>query len=146
MRTNLSELGIQSVKHYVHMQNNPQVLHSSAVISCSLQIGSSTANRYAANLSHIGGISVVNSAGSPVYNSDPDIMRVLRFELFVRNADRTDFSILRAIKGNKTYAQISEDENVSESTIKYRLSKLQKVCGFTNRSELLSLIMEFGLV
>lgn len=88
----------------------------------------------------------MNYAGSPVYNSDSDIMRVLRLELFVRNADRTDFSILRAIKGNKTYAQISEDENVSESTIKYRLSKLQKVCGFTNRSELLSLIMEFGLV
>ncbi len=146
MRTDLSELGIQSVKHYVHMQNSTQTLHSSAVISCSLQIGRSTANLPATSPSRIGGFPVTNSESSPVYNSDPDIMRVLRLELFVRSADRTDISILRAISENKTYAQISEAENVSESTIKYRLNKLQRVCGFTNRGELVSLITEFGLI
>ena len=146
MRTDLFELGVQSVKHYIHMQNNPQTLHSSAVISCSLQIGKSTANLSAAKLLHTGTASAVNSESSAAYSSDSDIMRVLRLELFVRNADRTDFSILRAINENKTYSQISEDENISESTIKYRLSKLQRVCGFTNRGELVSLVADFGLI
>ena len=146
MRTDLFELGIQAVKHYIHMQNNPQTLHSSAVISCSLHIGESTAGLAAAKPLRSGAAPIVNSESSAVYSSDPDIMRVLRLELFVRNADKTDFSILRAINENKTYAQISEDENISESTIKYRLGKLQRVCGFTSRGELVSLVAEYGLI
>lgn len=73
-------------------------------------------------------------------------MKVLKLELLVRNMDNIDISMLREISLNRTYAQIVDIINISESTIKYRLTKLLRTCGFANRSELIEFAVEFGLL
>ena len=146
MYTDLTELGAQAVKHYIYMQNNPKNLHGALVISCTLQVGRSTECMPVKKLRHDTTLASKITGISPTYNSDPDIMKVLKLELLVRNMDNIDISMLREISLNRTYAQIVDIINISESTIKYRLTKLLRTCGFANRSELIEFAVEFGLL
>ena len=59
---------------------------------------------------------------------------------------RNKIRILRQICEDRPYAQISETLNISESTIKYRLSKMQRTCGFRDRSELLEFVRKYGII
>ena len=146
MYTDLAELGSQAVKHYIYMQNNPQTLHGASVLKCSLQIGGSTDHCTNVWKECCEKTFPFSGNDSPIYNSDPDIIEILKLEPLVRSIDSLDIAILREIDENKSYAQISESINISESTIKYRLSKMQRICDFPDRMQLLKFAKKSGLI
>lgn len=146
MYTDLSALGSSAVKHYVYMQNNPQIHHSTLSLGCILQIGYSTEYKEVPKYTHVPTTSNLFPETPPTYDSDPNIMNVLKLELMIRSMDETDISMIKRISEGKTYAQISDEINISESTIKYRLNKLEQLCGFSNRNELMAFATEFRLI
>ena len=146
MYTDLAELGSQAVKHYIYMQNNPQTLHGASVLKSSRQIGGSTEHCPNVWKECCEKTFPFSGNDSPIYNSDPDIIEILKLEPLVRSIDSLDIAILREIDENKSYAQISESINISESTIKYRLSKMQRICDFPDRMQLLKFAKKSGLI
>ena len=146
MYTDLTELGAQAVRLYVYMKNNPRTLHSTAIVQCQLQTGDSTDSVPENDIRRFEPGFTLSESRAPLYNSDPDIIELLKLEPLVRNTDRLDTEILRQICEDRPYAQISETLNISESTIKYRLSKMQRTCGFRDRSELLEFVRKYGII
>jgi len=146
MYTDLSELGAQAVRLHQQLVHNPQLRHSVSVLECSLRIGESTGNMPG---SIPPAISVPPPAGSfaaPPYHDDPDILETLKSELFVRSSDGIDLSILQGLAAGKTYAQISLTANISESTVKYRLSKMLRLLDFSDRRQLTGFAEKFRLL
>ena len=146
MYTDLTELGAQAVRLYIYMKNNPRALHSTAVIPCTLQTGESTDRVPEREIGRFDAALSLSENQSPVYSSDPDIIELLKLEPLVRSTDRLDTEILRQICEDRSYAQVSEALNISESTIKYRLSKMQRICGAHDRAELLGFVRKYGII
>lgn len=73
-------------------------------------------------------------------------MEVLKSELFIRGSDEIDMAILRGILEGLRYQDISETECISESTVKYRLARMQKVCGFADRQELIAFAEKYRIL
>lgn len=117
-----------------------------SVLKCSLQIGESTDHRPNIWRECCEKTFPFSGNDSPIYNSDPDIIEILKLEPLVRSIDILDIAILRGIDENKSYAQISESISISESTIKYRLSKMQRICDFQDRLQLLNFAKKSGLI
>ncbi len=146
MYTDLKELGAQAVRLHQQLVYNPQLRHSVSVLECLLRVGESTQNKP-------GSISPVltvpppsGSLNAPPYHNDPDILEALKSELFVRASDGIDRSILRGLAAGETYAQISLTANISESTVKYRLSKMLRLLDFSDRRQLTGFAEKYRLL
>ena len=148
MYTDLGELGALAVRLHQYMQYNPQIRHASSVLECVLQISESTGFLpYSGQKSEVRQLSAPSLFDStPLYSSDSDIMEVLKSELFIRGSDEIDMAILRGILEGLRYQDISETECISESTVKYRLARMQKVCGFADRQELIAFAEKYRIL
>ena len=146
MYTDLTELGAQAVRLHQSLYFNPSLRHSTAVLECSLRIGESTAGSPCSLRMPARTIAPAPFTAPPRYSSDPDIMEVLKTEQFVRGTDAIDTAILRGICAGDTYLKISEDSNISDSTVKYRLNKMLRLLDFTDRRQLSEFALKFNLL
>jgi len=142
MYTDLEELGCQAVRLHQYMQYNPRIGHCASMLECQLQAGETApiCSRRPADLPV-----KPYETSSLHYTADEDILSVLKLEDLVRNTDETDRLILSLLLRNETLFSIAEAVSVSESTVKYRLKRLLKICGFRDRQELLQLISAYHL-
>jgi DNA-binding LacI/PurR family transcriptional regulator/DNA-binding CsgD family transcriptional regulator len=74
--------------------------------------------------------------------SDKLVLDLLRCENLVANLNDSDFEILKYIGLNYTYSQMATLMNISESNIKYRMKRLEKITKIESRKELLNLLMK----
>ena len=146
MYTDLVELGAQAVRLHQSLCFNPQLRHSTAVLECTLRVGGSTAHAPSNSKAQVNAIAPLPANASPPYNSDPDIMEALRVEQLVRGTDAIDLDVLRGICAGDTYAAISEQSSVSDSTIKYRLAKMLRLLDFTDRHQLTDFVRKYHLL
>lgn len=147
MYTDLNELGCQAVRLHQFLQYNSKARYSSVKLECMLQIRESTEALPFTGRSLAGRDpdTVESAPKSPVYYSDPDIMSVLKAELYIRNTDAVDHAIIAGVRAGTRYQDISERLNVSEATIKYRLGKMLKSVGFGDKQELFAFLDRFNL-
>lgn len=146
MYTDLFELGAQAVRLHQQLMYNPQLRHCRAILECSLRIGESTGLAPCGPKLSASVIPPQGNMSAPPYSDDPDIMETLKSELFVRSTDGTDLAVLNGLVTGATYAQIAESANISESTVKYRLSKMLRLLDFTDRRQLTGFAEKYKLL
>ena len=57
--------------------------------------------------------------------------------------DETDFAVLQCLMRGDTYAATAEKCFVSETAAKYRVKKMEGMCGVDSREELAAFLREF---
>lgn len=139
MYTDLCELGTQAVRLHQYMKSSERggmthAAHSSSVLKCVLQVSDSTRNELPTdlppkNLSH-------GASDAPLYSDDSDIMEVLRSELLLRQSDEIDRAILHGLTVGMKAIDLATHACVSESTVKYRISKMLRISCLAGKSEL----------
>lgn len=75
--------------------------------------------------------------------ADPELSELARVESLLRQLDETDRTLLRLLMKDASYAQMSENCFISETTAKYRLKKMKNLCNVKTRSELANLLKPF---
>lgn len=71
---------------------------------------------------------------------DPEITELARLETLFNQCDETDFSLLQMLSQETSYATIAKQCFISETGVKYRVKKMQKLCGVNTREELVRYI------
>lgn len=71
---------------------------------------------------------------------DPEIAGLARLETLFNQCDETDFSLLQLLLQEASYASLAKQCFISESAAKYRVKKMQKLCGVNSREELVRYI------
>ncbi|MBQ8509736.1 MAG: substrate-binding domain-containing protein [Clostridia bacterium] len=143
MYTDLTELGCQAVRLHQYLQFNPQIGHCSSVLECTLQTGETAPLR--SSVTACPDFALSSGIQAPAYSTDPDIMELLRAEHLVRSLDEIDRKILSSLIAGQTYSATADAIPISESTVKYRIGKILKFCGFADRQELLDFITKYHL-
>lgn len=67
---------------------------------------------------------------------DPEIADLARLETLFNQCDETDFSLLQLLPQEASYASLAKQCFISETAVKYRVKKMQKICGVNTREEL----------
>ena len=67
---------------------------------------------------------------------DPEIAGLAKLETLFNQCDETDFSILQLLLQDASYASLARQCFISETAAKYRVKKMQKICGVDSREEL----------
>jgi len=71
---------------------------------------------------------------------DPEIAGLARLETLFNQCDETDFSLLQLLSQETSYASLARQCFISETAAKYRVKKMQKLCGVNSREELVRYI------
>ncbi|MBC5581593.1 substrate-binding domain-containing protein [Anaerofilum sp. BX8] len=79
---------------------------------------------------------------NPFYE-DGEVSRMAMLETLLGQCDETDFAVLQCLMHGDTYAATAEKCFVSETAAKYRVKKMEKMCGANSRGELVSFLREF---
>ncbi len=74
---------------------------------------------------------------------DRHVQNILRLEGFLHGIDKTDTGILEALAQGKTYEKLSEELNMSDTMLKYRIKKMLQLSGMSTRQELLANINQY---
>lgn len=72
--------------------------------------------------------------------NDPEITDLARLEALFNQCDGTDFSLLQLLLQNLPYATMAKQCFISETAAKYRVKKMQTLCGVSNREALVRYI------
>lgn len=67
---------------------------------------------------------------------DPEISGLARLETLFNQCDETDFTLLQLLLQDASYASLAKQCYISETAAKYRVKKMQKICGVSSREEL----------
>ena len=77
------------------------------------------------------------------FYQDRELQQILSADRLLTCADETDLLLLRGLSAGKSISDLAEDIFLSESTVKYRLKKMESICSVSSREELLHLAREF---
>lgn len=77
------------------------------------------------------------------FYDDADVKSILSIEKLLKECDLLDRNILYGLIDKKKYAIMAEENNVSEGTIKYRISRIKELTGYCSMSELLNIIVQY---
>lgn len=79
------------------------------------------------------------------FYGDPVVVEIERLERMLSNCDETDLSLLRQCQGGATYEAMAEKEDLSVSSVKYRLKKLFQYAGLLSRDEMKKQLEQYKL-
>lgn len=71
---------------------------------------------------------------------DPEMTNLAKLEMLFNQCDETDFSLLQLLVQGTSYASMAQQCFVSETAAKYRVRKMEKLCGVSTREELVRYI------
>lgn len=74
---------------------------------------------------------------------DPEVEKLAALENLFSQCDEVDRQLIRLMIRRKSYAAMAETCFISESAVKYRIQKMEKICGVTSREALLAQIQDF---
>ena len=71
---------------------------------------------------------------------DMEFTQLANLETMFNECDETDFMLLHLLPQELSYSVMAQQCFISETAAKYRVKKMQKLCGAYNREELTELI------
>ena len=115
------------------VEKNDTVSVISVKLNSRLHIRETTQNRPYTPASH-----PAAEAQPPENNffSDPEFTTLARLEALFNQCDDTDFSLLQLLTQELSYSAMAQQCFISETAAKYRVKKMQKLCGVNTREEL----------
>ena len=80
------------------------------------------------------------AASAPIpenrFFQESEFTKLARLETMLNQCDETDFMLLRLLPQEMSYAAMAQQCFLSETAAKYRVKKMQKLCGAESREEL----------
>lgn len=76
------------------------------------------------------------AAGENQFFRDPEIQDLAKLETLFNQCDETDFALLQLLPQEISYSSLAGQCFISETAVKYRVKKMQKLCGVSSREEL----------
>ena len=130
-------------KRRIHVQEVSELPGGAEERSCVLLVGASEEwiNQTAREAGSLGLHPVVlsnretNSSGLSVSS-----VKLANLETMFNECDETDFMLLHLLPQELSYSVMAQQCFISETAAKYRVKKMQKLCGAYNREELTELI------
>lgn len=133
-----------------HILKIAQILyrnHAVSTLSCTLKadlIPAETTNNIPfSHRTYKQTVPIIEHSNRPDFYQDPVISELNNLERLFANILPRDISLLQGLLGNRTYAQIAEDLELSENTIKYRIKRMMRLTEVKNRDALLALLLRF---
>lgn len=84
----------------------------------------------------------VQNAENPFF-ADREVQDLAKLETLLQQADEVDLEMLRRLMEGRTYAEIAQLCYLSETALKYRLRKMERVCGACGREALIAFLGGF---
>lgn len=132
-------IGRHAVRVYNFLAKNPDIVSLWVNVSGQIIARQSTGSVTPAFLS----ISETPSSGQVDFYSDTDVDNILSLEELFRNFDDLDQHILHGLLLENPYSLMAESLYVSESTIKYRVSKMLKLARCQTKTQMMDLLNEY---
>lgn len=85
----------------------------------------------------------IKSVQENLFYADQEMSDLAKLETLFAHCDETDFSIIQLIRQSAPYTRIAQECYISETAAKYRVKKMEKLCGVASRQELISYIEYF---
>ncbi len=75
--------------------------------------------------------------------ADEEITEMARLETLLQHCDATDLEIIRHLMGKQGYAAIADACFISETAAKYRIRKMEAICGVESRTALTEFLKNY---
>lgn len=75
--------------------------------------------------------------------SDTEIFDLAKLETLFSQCDETDFSLIQLLLQDAPYVTMAQECYISETAAKYRVKKMQQICGASSREELAKYLNRF---
>ncbi len=79
-------------------------------------------------------------AGENPFFADREVQDLAKVETLLHQMDEVDLELLRRLMEGRTYAEIARLCYLSETALKYRLRKMERVCGVCGREALIAFL------
>ncbi|OQY32836.1 MAG: hypothetical protein B6241_09980 [Spirochaetaceae bacterium 4572_59] len=144
-------VGRHAVKACMLLNRNPKLASISMSIDFKIEPGTST-GFWEDRGDDTDGDSGINTAdsrqditgnGISSFYMDEDIKDLIRLEELFTQCRKCDVSILKGLEEGIRYSNLSENLNMSENTLKYRIRRMIDLSKCSSRQELLELINKF---
>lgn len=76
------------------------------------------------------------------FYKDEEVRKLVKRELVFEQCDRNDLTALKMLSEGKSYEETAESVFMTVNGLKYRLDKICRTCGFSDRRELISSMKE----
>jgi len=144
---NYFDVGIQAVENHIYIKKNPNILSQFTTIKSTIITRASTEFRCEFKEAENILLSVMSDhciemlqSNENSFYSDIYVADILKLENMFQNMDSIDDGILSGISQGHTYDTLTEELNISESTVKYRIKKLLNYSNMSSRRELVTII------
>jgi hypothetical protein len=138
---NLTKLGMEVVRVFRNLQNNPEMLSYTASLNSQI-VKRATTNKETINVERKAFITDSSETEfEPSFDEDLSIIHHL--EKTVSNLDETDYKILKGLINGIPYETLSENVFLSRTAFQYRLNKLFYSTKSKSRSSLVELLTKY---
>lgn len=137
---NYEHFGTAAMNIYSIMRREDFISSMDILLDAVLHIRETTGNRpyYPGKMEFI-----PLKSNKNLFFQDQTVGNLLKLETLFNQCDETDFQIIDFIIQNNTYSYIAEQCFISETTAKYRISKMKEICGVSSRAELVFFLKNF---
>jgi len=84
-----------------------------------------------------------DQGGENRFYSDPEVAKLAKLETMFSQCDETDYALIRSVMDSLPYSAMAQQCYISETAAKYRVRKLEKLCGVSSRQELRTILKDF---
>lgn len=110
-------------------------------LHCRLIIRQTTGNRPYENQPALKPLEELDDTNN--FYQDPEVTELARMESLLHQCDETDYLIISSLTQNAPYAEIAEKCFISETAAKYRVKKMEAICGVTSRTKLIAMLKKY---
>lgn len=135
-------VGRQAVKLCMLLDKNPSLTSLSATVAGSLTVRDSTGGLPVPCPSPVR-LSEFSEAPPVDFYADEAVKRIFDLERLVSQCDEIDFGILGGLFSGSRYFALSEELDISENTVKYRIKRMIGLSRVSGRDELLALVGDY---
>lgn len=134
------EFGMAALSLCNLIEKNDMISNATIYLHCKLYVRETTENRTYDNADYL-------TEDDRVLNNwfyeDPEIKKLAALENLFCQSDDIDQQLIRLITEKKSYAQIAQECFISESAVKYRIRKMEKICNVDSREALIKQLNNF---
>ncbi len=93
---------------------------------------------------HPGSITnTVKPTGDNPFFSDTEVSEMVKLEMLLNQCDLADMEVIHCLLDQMSYAAIAEHCFICETAVKYRVKKMESICGVNNRKLLIDFLKRF---
>jgi hypothetical protein len=136
-------VGKHAVKACMLLTRNPKLASISMTIDFKILPGGSTGFWKDTGEDIGGGKQGITGKGITSFYEDEDVKDLIRLEELFTQCRKCDAGILKGLEEGIRYCDLSDELNMSENTLKYRIRRMIEISKCSSRQELLDLIARF---